>query len=350
MTRPGSPLQTTSVCVEFHVDLLSRNDKRGWRVPLAVEALAPCDPTDAVPVLADCNLAGSDFTAAEERTVYLDHGGRVLRSFADPYGHLEAARQKLPGPARRFPYFRRNNVDHEYIPDRHHAIDGMPIRMHPTVVHVPLDGAPSLADGELDTGPLQAAVEEARRLTASSLLLRSTGWFTSSALPKWMVYEYNGRKGVLLAERAMATIGGSFAIDRLEAAVAHGERLHGPGFQIVGAVRSLAVDRIPQASTDIVDLACRLAAVTSRHLAPHLGDLDPEKVRTWHEAHNVRELVATEGAAAAYRILAGCERLMSDHLWSKTQRHEHGWRSERMRVRNELEAALDARPQAPGMP
>lgn len=350
MTMPGSPLQTTSVCVEYHVDLRSRTDKRGWRIPLAVEALAPCDPTDAVPILAECNLGGSDFSTDEERTVYLDYGGRVLRSFADPYGHLEAARGKLPVAARHLPYFRRHNVDHGYIPDRHHAIDGMPIRSHPHVVHVPLDGAPSLDDGEFDTRPVQAAVMEARRLTASSLLLRRSGWFTSSALPKWMVYEYNGRKGMLLAERALATIGGTFAIDRLEAAVAHGERLHGPGFQIVGAVRSLAAERIPQGAADIVDLACRLAAVASRQLAPHLGELHPENVRSWHEAHNVRELVALEGAAAAYRVLAGCERLMSDHLWSKTQRHEHGWRSERMRVRNELEAGLDVCPQAPGMP
>lgn len=350
MTMPGPLIRTTSVCVEFHVDLRSRTDKRGWRVPLAVEALAPCDPTEAVPVLAECNLAASDFILAEDRTVYLDHRGRVLRSFADPHGHLEAARGKLPQAARSFPYFRRHNVDHGYIPDRHHAIDGMPIRSHPDVVHVPLDGAPSIDERELDTGPLQAAVEEARRLTASSLLLRGTRWFTSSALPKWMVYEYNGRKGILLTERALATIGGTFAIDRLDAAVAHGEQLHGPGFQIVGTVHSLAAERIPQGSADIVDLACRLAAVASRQLAPHLGELHPENVRSWHEAYNVHELVAMEGTAAAYRVLAGCERLMSDHLWSKTQRHEHGWRSERMRVRNELDAVLDARPQAPDMP
>ena len=350
MTRPGHPLQTTSVCVEFHVDLQSRTDKRGWRVSMAVEALAPCDPNDVVPVLAECNLAGSDFTPAAERSVYLDQVGRVLKSLADPYGHLEAAREKLPEAARRFPYFRRHNIDHEHIPDRHHAIDGMPVRNHPQVAYVPLEGAPSFADDELDAGPLQAAAAEARRLAASSLLLRSTGWFTSSALPRWMVYEYNGRKGVLLGERAFATIGGTFAIDRLDAAVAHGERLHGPGFQIVGTIHSLAAGRIPQAATDIVDLACRLAAVTVRHLAPHLPELDPENVRSWHEASNARELVATEGPAAAYRVLAGCERLMGDHLWSKTQRHEHGWRSERMRVRNELEAALEARPQAPGMP
>lgn len=350
MTMLRAPRETTTVCVEFHVDLRSRIENRGWRVPMAVEAVVLVDTGSAVPVLAECTLAKSAVEAEEAPTLYLDFEGRVLRSFEDPHGHLQSAREKLPEAARRFPYFRRHHIDHEHIATRHHAIDGSSPRIHPQVVHVPLEGPCSIVDGELDPGPLQAAAEEARRLAASSLLLRPSGWFTSAALPKWMVYEYNGRKSVMLTERGMATIGGTFAIDRVQAAVEHGERLHGPGFPIVGTVHRLEIDRIPSAATDIVDLACRLAAVASRHLASHLGDLDPEKVRTWHEAHNVRELVATEGAAAAYRVLAGCERLMSDHLWSKTQRHEHGWRSERMRVRNELEAALDARPQAPGMP
>lgn len=350
MTMPRALRRTTTVCVEFHVDMQSRVEKRGWRVPMAVEALAPCDPGDAVPVLAECNLAGSGFETDDERTVYLDFEGRVLRSFADPYGHLEKAKERLPEEARRFPYFRRHHIDHGYLPDRQHAIDRTSPRIHPRVAYVPLDGPPSFGDAELDTGPLQAAADEARRLAASSLLLRGTGWFTGAALPRWMVYEYAGRKGILLGERALATIGGTFAIDRLEAAVAHGERLHGPGFQIVGTLHSLAAERIPQASIDIVDLAFRLAAVTVQHVAPHLTEIDPEKVRSWHEASNVRDLVATEGVAAAYRVLGACERLMGDHLWSKTTRHEHGWRSERLRVRTELEAALDARPNAPVMP
>ena len=349
MTMPRALRQTTSVCVEFHVDLRSRIEKRGWRVPMAVEAVVPADPDAVVPILAECTLARSALEAEAAPTLYLDFGGQVLRSFEDPHGHLRIARDKLPEAARRFPYFRRHNIDHEHISTRHHAIDGTSPRIYPRVAHVPLDGPSSLVDDELDTGPLQAAAEQARRLAASSLLLRPTGWFTSAALPKWMVYEYNGRKSVMLTERGMATIGGTFAIDRVQAAVAHGERLHGPGFEVVGTVHRLEVDRIPSAATDIVDLACRLAAVTAQYLAPHLPELDPENVRSWHEVSNVGDLVATEGPAAAYRVLGACERLMGDYLWSKTLRHEHGWRSERLRVRTELEAALDARPNAPGM-
>lgn len=351
MTMP-SPLQrTTSVCVEIYVDLMSRKDKRGWRVPVALEALAPSDPYDAVPILAECSLGGSDLVERGERTVFLELDGQILRPFHEPYRDVKKCLERLPETARHLPYFRRHNVDHGFLTDRLHAIDGMSVRIHPHVAYVPLDGPVEFEGGdEVDPGPMAAAVEQVRRLAASSLLRRSSGWFVSSVLPYWSVYEYNGRKAVVLTDRGLSTIGGTFAVDRLPAALAHGERLHGPGFATVGTVHSLAVERMPQASTDIVDLASRMGTATARLLASHVSALCSENVLSWHEASNVRELIASEGPAAAYRVLAGCERLMNDHLWCKTLRHEHGWRSERLRIRNELEAAQVARPNAPGMP
>ena len=347
MTTPRLPIPTEKVCVEFYADVPSRAGGRGWRVPMAVEAWAPRDAAAAIPTLAVCTLRGSYDEPDEDRTTYLDSDGRVLVQLRDPNGHLSAARSKLPPAAHALPYFRRNHIEQGHIPLRHHGIDGEAARTYPHLAYMPLDGGLQLAGGEdLVLAPIAEAAARAREIAASSLLLRPEGWFTAGALPHWSVYVYGNRKALLLTERAHASIGDTFAVDRYREAADHAERVYGPGFETIGAIHELAPERIPLFENDLVKLACRLGNHAARYLSDQVVDMGGELVQSWHEAANARALVAAEGMSAAYRVIASCERLLGDALWTKTQRHERCWLPEIARVRTELEAA-DA-PRQPG--
>ncbi|WP_408903372.1 hypothetical protein [Methylobacterium radiotolerans] len=351
MTTPRLPIPTETVCVEFYADVPSRAGGRGWRVPMAVEASAPRDAAAAIPTLAVCTLRGSYDELDEDRTTYLDSGGRVLVQLRDPHGHLEAARSKLPPAARALPYFRRQHIEQGHIPSRHHAIDGEAVRTYPHLAYMPLDGGLQLAGGEdLVLAPIAQAAAHARELAASCLLLRPEGWFTAGALPHWSVYVYGNRKALLLTERAHASIGNTFAVDRYREAADHAERVYGPGFETIGAIHELAPERIPLFENDLVKLACRLGNHAALYLSDQVVDMDGELVQSWHEAANARALLAAEGMSAAYRVIASCERLLGDALWTKTQRHERSWLPEIARVRTELEAADAPRQPGPAAP
>jgi hypothetical protein len=340
MTTPCLPIATEKVCVEFYADVTSRAGGRGWRVPMAVEASAPRDPAAAIPTLAVCTLRGAYDEPEEDRTTYLDSGGRVLVQLRDPNGHLAAARSKLLPAVHALPYFRRSHLEQGHIPPRHHAIDGEAVRTYPHVAYVPLDGTLQIEGGaELDVAPILQAAARARDLAVSSLLLRPEGWFTVGALPHWSVYVYGDRKALMLTDRAHASIGNTFAVDRYREAADHAERVYGAGFETIGELHELAPGRIPLFETDLVKLACRLGDNAARFLADQVVGMEGDLVQSWHEAANARDLVAAEGMSAAYRVLTACERLLGDALWTKTQRHERGWRPEIVRVRTELEAA-----------
>lgn len=351
MTTPRLPTATEKVCVEFYADVPSRAAGRGWRVPMAVEASAPRDSAATIPTLAVCTLRGSYDEPEEDRTTYLDSNGRVLVQLRDPQGHLTAARSKLPPAAHYLPYFRRPHIEQGHIPSRHHAIDGEAVRTWPHLAYVPLDGDPQLAGGEdLVLAPIAQAAARARELAASSLLLRPEGWFTAGALPHWSVYVHGDRKALLLTERTHASIGNTFAVDRYREAADHAERVYGPGFATFGTIHELAPERIPLFENDLVKLACRLGNHAALYLSDQVVGMEGELVQSWHEATNARALVAAEGMSAAYRVIASCERLLGDALWTKTQRHERGWRPEIVRVRTELEAADVPRQLGPATP
>jgi hypothetical protein len=345
MTTPCVPIPTEKVCVEFYADVPSRAGGRGWRVPMAVEASAQRDAAAAIPTLAVCTLCGSYDEPDEDRTTYLDSGGSVLVQLRDPNGHLAAARSKLPPAVHPLPYFRRHHIEQGHIPPRHHAIDGEAVRTYPHVAYMPLDGDLQLEGGEdLVLAPIAQAAAHARELAASSLLLRPEGWFTAGALPHWSVYVHGARKALMLTERAHASIGNTFAVDRYREAADHAERIYGAGFETIGELHEIAPGRIPLFETDLVKLACRLGDNAARFLADQVVGMEGDLVQSWHEAANARELVSAEGISAAYRVLTACERLLGDFLWTKTQRHERGWRAEIVRVRTELEAADAPRP------
>lgn len=337
------------VCIGFHVDLASRGERRGWRLRLAVEALASRDITGDIPRVAACRLSKGYGQVAEEPVEYLDFGGTILQALDDPYGHRLREGSKTGPGMRHLPYFFHQDLIGEPL-STHHAIDGEAARTYPEIGVVPLQGTWTLpGEGLFDTTPLEAAVEEARRLASSRLLLGRGGWYVASDLPHWEVYEYNGRQAVMLTHRSAVSAGNIFAIDRQEDALAHGRRLHGGEFELFGEVQFFDPTRRPEALADPCILADRLASFLARHLRPQLASLDRADVERWHDIANASSLMRSHGIAGARQVLAACETLFEHCIWSKSRRHEQGWRGERLRLRTELEAAPAALP-APGAP
>ncbi|GJD90705.1 hypothetical protein BHAOGJBA_4247 [Methylobacterium hispanicum] len=342
--------ERSAVCIGLHVDLATRGGRRGWRLPLIVEALAFHDPNGEVPRLAVCRLARGTDGIEEDPVEYLDFNGTVLRTLNDPHGHRSRAASKLPEALRDLPYFLRNDVVLEPAP-RHHAIDGEVPRPHPGTILAPLAGELSIPDLDtIDIGPLEAAVAEARQLAARCLLRGPQGWYVASDLPQWQVYEYGWRtRKVVLSHRAMASAGDIFAIDRLHDALGHARLLHGADFEVLGEVRYFDPARRPEALSDPCALVIRLAAFLATLLRPQLVAMDRRAVEQWHEVANARHTIAHEGRDGARRLLATCRDLFGEFLWSKSRRHESAWRSEQLRLGAELEA-LHALLPGPGAP
>lgn len=343
-------LPSSAVCIGIDVDLAPRHGRQGWRVSVVVEAQAYRDEEGRTPLVADCVIDGEAGEPMLRRVRYLNFGGSILRPADTSFEARERKRLDLPEDLRRNPYFSRREVQHGYVPPPRHAIDGGSVRTLPYLWLVPLQGDWHLPDAQLlDTRPLQAAVDEARRLAATSLLFRRGGWYVSSDLPDWHLQGTGGRSVLSLRHYGWCSAGNVFAIDRLEEALANGRRLHGYDPQVVGEVRMFEPSLRPEAMADPRNLARRLAGFLAEHLRPQVPQMGRDDVERWHDAANASSLMEAGGDAGARQVLAACEMLFERFIWSKSRRHESGWRPEQLRLRAELEAVPADLP-APGAP
>lgn len=346
----GRALPSSTVCIGIDVDLAPRHGRQGWRVPLVVEAQAHRDEEGRTPLVADCVIEGEAREAMRRRVRYLNFHGSILRPAHTGFEARERKRLDLPEDLRRNPYFSRQEVQHGYVPPLRHSMDGEAVRTFPHRWLAPIRGDWHLPDAHLmDTGPLQAAVDEARRLAATSLLHRREGWHVSTDLPEWHLQDTAGRYVLVLGHTGWCSAGNVFAIDRLEDALAHGRQLLGYDRQVVGEVRAFEPSLRPEAMADPRRLADRLARFLVGHLRSRIPDMGRDDVERWHDAANASSLMAVQGDAGARRVLAACETLFERYIWSKSRRHESGWRPERQRLRAELEAVPADFP-APGAP